>query len=488
MSYGKDPSQLNNIPGYGGSFSQRAGNASRRRQKTSSDNNRPFWADTFKPQEMIPIWGRLIPVECKITRADDNNNLYSEPTQWYEYREHFHGRHKRSAICSAGPLHFLKNHRDPCLGCDIFWSTPKAGKGERKIISRSDKYAFVFIDMSNYHKVPQVDDATGQYRMNTETNQPYLHWVRCAGYGCQACHTAYETRAGYIQPWTMSKAHFNALNAYADGISTCCLSCNGRGSITPISYTCAGCNGMIIDTRNTTANQNQVRELVSQHYHCRTCNTVAYPVEILQCRSCQSPRRASIFDVDINVMVTRTGDGDQTALILQNTTDPKPLDPQFHDLLQYTPDLMKRFAPSTLEYQAEQFQVAIGQGQAQQPVTHPQPVVYAQPYGQAPAPAPMQVQPQQYQPVPQQAPQQALQPRPQWVPPQQQAPAMAPAPQQWGQPAPAGSGAPSAPQWQPTPFNPNQFIPQNGGPAVTPAQPQQAQVPQAPVFPYQPQR
>lgn len=386
MSYGKDQSQLSNIPGYGATYSQKAGNATRKRQRKEGDGgNRPYWVDTFKPQEMVPTWCRLIPVECAVTRIDDAGNTYTETVPWFEYREHYHGRYKKSTICSAGPLHFMKTRRDPCVGCDIYWSTPKASKGEKKVISKSEKYVFAVVDMSNFHKVAQVD-REGHFRMNQETNQPYLHWVRCTGYGCTNCPTAYETRAGYIQPWAMSKAHFNALNAYAEGIGTCCVSCGGRGTIRAVTYNCAGCGAVVIDTRSTTANPHQIRELVSQHYHCRACGISGYPAEVIQCSGCPSPRRATIFDVDINVMVTRTGEGDQTALILQNTTDPKPLDPQFEDLKQYVPNLPMRFAPTPLPLQAELFQADSG-NQAQPQVraygNHP-----AQTVVQPPRPGP----------------------------------------------------------------------------------------------------
>lgn len=110
------------------------------------------------------------------------------------------------------------------------------------------------------------------------------------------------------------------------------------------------------------------------------------------------PVRATIYDVDLQVQAVRTGENDNTILTIVGMTDPKPIDPVFQDLLQYKPDLSKRFAPSTLEEQSRQWGAPAVQNQ---PVgSPPPPQSHVQSYGQAPIQQPLKASfmPPQYAP------------------------------------------------------------------------------------------
>jgi hypothetical protein len=348
-----------NLGNFGGSTTQRAANATRPREKTNK-SGRPYWADVYKPNELVPDNIRLVEGDYITQRPTTDGQLYEEHTGWIERVEHYHATFGRGGICSAGPHVFGdRQQRKPCHGCAIYWDAYEqnkaTGQKNKGPISISPKYIFVAIDMGLFHKVPQVGK-DGQYRMNKK-GEPYMDWVKCPGMGCQN-HNAQESRKGSIRPWPMSKAHFNCLLSYSDSIGTCCTTCGGRGVISTVSWHCGNpeCGNMLFDMQNTTASMQQVLDIVNKPYHCPTCGVMMYPVEQISCANCapsgMQPRRATFFDVDMQVKSVRTGDGNQTNLQVLATSNPKPIDPEFQDLLQYKPNLEVRFAPTPLKEQA----------------------------------------------------------------------------------------------------------------------------------------
>lgn len=365
MSYGKDPNQLINIPRYGGSTTQMAGNATRTRK--GRRGSKAYWLDTYKPNEMYPDIIRILAGNFSSARLDSNQELYYETTPWKEVIEHFHGGVERGAICSAGPYAMDRNRREKCHGCDIYWNSYEQRKAngtlktQRGPISISSKFVFNIIDKGLYHLVPQTDLKTGQYRMDPSTNQPYMAWVKCRGVGCIHCQNSagIQTRNGHIQPWMLSRESFNTLNDYTKNrIINSCLSCGGQDTISTMMWQCgnSACGELIFDMQNTTYALEQIKEIVEQPYLCRTCNVTAYPEEVISCSGCNQigrvPKRASIFDVDLQLKATRFGDGTWKLMILDRSVA-KPVEPQYQDLLQQVPDLDKVFAPSSLEYQAK---------------------------------------------------------------------------------------------------------------------------------------
>jgi hypothetical protein len=305
---------------------------------------------------------RLIAGEYTVIKSNEKGELFEEILEWWECKEHYHGGLKRGGLCSAGPLFMDRKNREDCYGCDIFWEG-KDPNGKRKI-SMSDKFVFATVDQGLFHHVPQVDFKTQQYRMNEKTGKPYMEWAKCTRQGCTHCNTAEESKYGQIKPWPLSKTHFNTLNGYAEGIGTCCVTCSSRGVdsrgvIETAMWQCSNseCGEMIFDMSNTTATIEQIKDVVNDPYTCRACGQTQYPEAVIQCKNCTpaglEPVRATIFDVDMQVRVQKTGDGDQTALIIEGTSDPQAMDPQFDELLQYKPNLEKRFSPTTLQKQAD---------------------------------------------------------------------------------------------------------------------------------------
>lgn len=368
MSFGKDNSQLGGIPKYGGSIAQKAANASRRKSQPTGKSKRAYWSDCFSPSEHQSSTIRLIPGSYTLKRIDTAGKEYEETCEWWECREHFHGTYRKGGLCSAGPRVMDRNARDTCYGCDIFWA---GTKGNRKV-SMSDKFVFDVLDQGMFHNVPQVDRKSGQYAMNPKTGTPYMEWVKCPVVGCHTCQTGVteeNSTVGHLQPWMLNKSHFKSLNGYAQSIGSCCVSCKGRGTIGTELWQCSNpaCGEMIFDLKHTTATLEQISNVTSDLYRCPTCSNVDYPQEVISCKSCPNPVRATIFDVDMQVRVQKTGDGEQTVLIVEATSDPHPLDPKFEVKLKYAHKLDTRFVPTSLEDQAVAWHV--NEQEPQQPQT-----------------------------------------------------------------------------------------------------------------------
>lgn len=495
MSFGKDQTQLQGVAVFGGTTAQRAANAGRRKKRGGGGGNRPYWADTFKPHETRVDVVRLVPGSYMTQRVEEDV-VTTEETAWYEFLEHFNASVNRGAICSGGPHRFNKAMREACHGC----ATREAESRDNRTMSSAEKYGFAVVDTGLYHRVPQVDRKTGQIRMNAKENVPYTEWVKCTGRGCQDCPRAVENRYGYIQPWIMAKTHFTALNGYATGIGTCCVTCKQRGCISSIDWRCANpaCGAIHIDMANSTMTDEQIAEVTNKPLVCHACQSTTFLQETMWCGYCSpagaQPVRATIFDVDLHVQAPRTGENNSTVLQVVGMTDPKPIDPQFEEMLKFAPDLSKKFAPATMAEQESLWRISPSQPaapalQAQAPQMGAQaPQVHTQQYGGAPVqqaipPMQPQVPPAQQAagyppPGQQQLPPPGQQPPPGFPPQPQQgmAPAQLPQPGYQQPPAVAFNSmpAPGAPP------GPAMSHPPAGQPAPAPGFQQPPQQPPQP--------
>lgn len=449
MAYGKGAvpeSVMRNR--FGGSFSQRAANATMR--QPGGKGGRAYWADVYKPHKIVPSNVRLVPVECTNLRLDNDKNEFTTKDPWKEFYEHFHGHYRTSGICSSGAAPFVKGpHKRPCYGCDEYWSKPK----KQKTISLTPKYAFAALVMEWFHKVPQLDEY-GMPRVGSQ-GQPYTRWERCLGQGCPHCRNSLENVYGRVQPWPMSTGHFETLNEHAERAG--CLTCggsraaDGRPIISTAAWKCGNpnCQQPIFDMYNLTVTIEEMKKVVSQPYRCPYCQQVTFPEEVPYCANCspagQMPVRATIFDVDILVRAPETGEGSKTRLDIVASSDPRPINPQFAELLEkYTPDLDKIFVPTPLEEQAKLWRYNAPQMPQQSVQT------YVQPWGGQPSPA-AAPQPMPYNPgVPAGQPMQPAQ--------------AAPYNQQGYPPQGYAQGAPAA-QVQPPPAG---YQPPPGAPPITP--------------------
>jgi len=373
MAFGKDPASLKNVVPHGGSWKDQVARATRRVKKPqgTGGGGGAFWADKYQPSEhMSGDAVRVIHGAYQIDRvADDGETLYQEIIPWWEYREHFHGYLQKSAICSAGPFHMDRTRRNPCYGCDIFWEDfqirKQKGKGANtpNRISMREMFVLTVLSMAPFHKIEQVD-AMGNLKMSQKTNQPFWNWVKCSGPGCQGCIGNKETKQGHVQPWPMGRDHFLALNAYADYIGTSCTTCKGRGTLSTLTWKCSNlaCQEVIVDLRTTTFTMEQINEVVKNPYPCQKCGTNAVPMEEVYCANCtlqgQTPQRASVFDVDMQVKRQASAEKKGTQLVVLATSDPKPIDDIYADMAKAL-DLPSKYKPTSLEQQAALFEYVI---------------------------------------------------------------------------------------------------------------------------------
>lgn len=415
MAFGKDDSQLANIPVYGssGSFTQTGHTSSVAHRGRSK---MPYWRNTLELSEdpQRPDRIRLIPADYKQHVVDKGTgNLVEMSRPFVEFREHFHASTQRGAICSAGPRFLDRQNREPCRGCDI-WEEDKTERDAKKArgdetkgpnrISRSDKFAFTALDYAYYFEMPSTDSRTGQFRMNSKTNQPYMEWVKAFN-PQDPVFSGRKWRESSVRPWLMPKTHKDKLVDRNIIVGTQCLKCGQPGMYSRGWY-CGNpqCRQLIFDPNNTTLSIEEQREKSRNLYTCPHCNTRAHPIEVVQCLHCGGDKRAQIFDVDLYVYLAPTGQGKQKSLEIVTHGAPGPVVLQDPEAMKWVKPikLIERFAPTSLEEQSKLWNISA-------PVPAPQPMPPQQQW--APPPG----APQMYAP-PAPIPAAAMPPNPAGVP------------------------------------------------------------------------
>lgn len=341
--------------------------------------------------------------------------LLDESYSYVMFRDHFHGGKKRGAICSGGAHYMDRTNREPCNGCDFFWSEQDAvneakarGITHKRAMSMSDQFVFSLFDYSYHFDLPQTD-RNGQFRINKRTNQPYTEWAR-ADNPQDPQYAGYTWKEGHTWAWQMGKQYREVLLSWQEAVSVHCAGCGNMDCVSSVGHYCANpqCRQMAIDP-NTAMSDEQRKEMTSGLHQCAHCQQNTYLEEFVQCGYCTTGRRATIFDVDIYAYKMRTQDG-KTQLIITKTSAPTPIittDPAAAADIKPL-DLMKKFGPSDIDEQFEQWgdppSAALPQ-QAQQAPQMPQPVTGApMPPPQPTAPAVGFQAPQQPQMQPPQAP------------------------------------------------------------------------------------
>lgn len=398
MAYGKNSAVLQ---GAGGSFRQRANAYSQHKdqQRQRGGGGAPFFVNQYKPSLEEADTIRIIEGHYKVKEAvgeGDQAQVRETELPFYPWTEHFDGRNRKSCICSAGPFAGNRKKSEPCHGCSIHFETREVGAdGKKKSgrMSRSEKYAFSVLDYGRYHKMQQVDHQTGQVKRN-DKGEPYYNWAKCDGVGCDGCKAQAETTSGQTRHWSLGYGHYQTLLSADDMVGKSCVNCGGYETIDGLAWVCPNCGEAHIDLRTTSLKIDQVKETVLRDFHC-PCGYNGFLNEIISCRQCTqaggAARRATIFDVDMQVKRVETGTGDnkQTILMIVRTSPPRPIDKAFEALGKPLP-LEKTYAPTPLEVQAQQFGVTTSNRQPRtaadltttsQQVSPPQQQQMAQPPG-----------------------------------------------------------------------------------------------------------
>jgi hypothetical protein len=273
-----------------------------------------------------------------------------------------------------------------------------------------------------------------------------------------------EGRHGRILPWVVGRDQFSFLSTYADVLSSFCAGCGTNGSIHTQRWSCEKCNADILNPAQAGMSTEQINAIVHKPCVCNYCRHVGYPREVVACTNCQAPRRATLYDATIPMRASKNSEG-KTQLMTPGNPVIGPIGQQFQDLLGDLPDLLKKFAPTSVAEQQALFANGGPEHSGGSHQQHSGPPAQAYGSGQPH----MQNQPPQNYQQPQNFPPQN--PHMQGQPAYQQQPAQAP---QYQQPA---QQQPQQPYYQ----QPNQ-APQYQQPAQQPQYQQQPQYGQQPQY------
>lgn len=366
--YGKDKSALSKV----GSFRQQ-GKALLRNQREarpSSGGSRriPYWVNQFKPPTHTVATGRILAGNYEVLQVDaETGEVVAVELPYFTFTEHYYARTKKGGICSAGPFQAFKDKRDPCLGCDLFFEgmelDPETNKRRPGPMGKRDMFAFNWLDLGTFYHIPQTDK-NGAVRRNNN-GEPYMTWVKGKKGGNDPKYPGADTKVGHLQQWAMGFGHYSSLLAADAQIGRSCLSCGTRDSIESLAWVCANCGEPFIELESTQLDEAGIEALVTKPCTCPACKHEGYPQEYVECSACDSPQKATIFDVTINVQRIASADGsNQTSLSVSNWSAPGPLPPEFADVKPL--ELDKIFAPTPIDEQAELWNVSTSK---RQPVT-----------------------------------------------------------------------------------------------------------------------
>jgi ribosomal protein L37E len=381
MSFGKDNNNLVRIGAYGASSAQKMGNATRKVHVARKGS--PPWANNYRPSQGVPDHIRILEGNYQVEKIDENSTegaTYLEEVGWWEHTEHYHATMKKSIICSAGPHRRSKKLAQPCRGCDIYWEDYNERERIRQEtgqkvqnpnrISMSSKYTFNVLVYGNFFKAPRMDEH-GRTKVK-QNGQAFMDWVKYRGpQDDQAYHTSQEKQEGLVMAWPVGYNQFITLRQYADMVSHHCLNCGQQNCVYVQQWVCPACTAPLMELTASSLNPEQIQELVSQPNTCRNCNTRAYPQAVHGCSSCNNPRPARLYDVDLMLQTIKSNNSRQ--LMVTWVGAPSGIDPKYSDIVSKAADLSTKFAPTPMEQQISIFGPATQDiASAQQPPYAPQ--------------------------------------------------------------------------------------------------------------------
>lgn len=368
MAFGKNPDQLANIPAWGGNALQHAKALARRdipQTGGGGGKGMPYWKSLFILPDTHSTIVRLIPGDYEQQVSYDRQSIVTQRLTHVRFIEHHNGR--RGCICSGGPLWNVRSSRLECPSCEQFWEDVVAKSEWKKAkkagnfyqeppqrMSATKRFAYNTWDYGLYYEIPDLD-ANRQVRMNPRTGKPYSTWV--AGSPNDPKFQGYPWKQGHLLPWAMPDTYHEALlDLEKKKIGTFCVSCGSMGSIQAIMRTCGFCGQFIYDPNNCTLTEEQRNAIDDYPYTCPHCGKIGFTTEQIRCTQCQKPKRATLFDVDLEV--TKVGQkGTRTFVQVLSVSNPRPIqvsDPNVLSTIKPM-NLLRRFAPTTPEAQRQMF-------------------------------------------------------------------------------------------------------------------------------------
>jgi hypothetical protein len=267
---------------------------------------------------------------------------------YWHYTRHYDRLHRTDARCSAGPLARFRDRREPCAGCDLYWSTlERSAPGRRSSsrMTRTAQYVFTAVDQGAYHPRRGRPRADGS-------------GVKCLGAACRACAAGAPSRPGHAVTWDVGWKDLQVLRAAERAIGRACAGC-GAARLASLAWVCAACGEAAVDLRAANKTEEELALLEEKNHRCRACGHAARLSEIIGCDACtpsgRAPRRATLFDVDIEVTRAVAEDGAPRLAVL-GWSAPGPLDAAFAAHARPL-DLPALFAPTPYAVQCTRFRV-----------------------------------------------------------------------------------------------------------------------------------
>lgn len=354
--FGKDPKAMERVAPFGGSMTMQQRAALMRERENirgdSSNSGGGGFVEELRLSE-VSTRVRLIPGNFDVlVRANLPDGLTSIPegmpppveTLKLEYLPVMkHERFERNSsqdykflwqfVCSGGPWS-LSRSREQCLGCDHHWTYDKDSR--KRSYSSKTFNIFTALDFRKYHEVEQV----------SKRGKTYKKKVPCTGRACRNCAERKPTVDYHVLPLALGFEQYNTLLSLNDSAGMFCRSCS-HGDIQSVAWLCGHCGDAVIDLSNAQLSDADIQKLVLHPMECSSCRKKSYPQELIQCTKCDSPQRATIFDVDMHLRLQKVGDKN----ILQQTQMSRPykLGPPF-DQIQALP-LQKMYKAPNIETQ-----------------------------------------------------------------------------------------------------------------------------------------
>jgi hypothetical protein len=151
----------------------------------------------------------------------DAPELIDVRTPYFHYTRHFDRLHRTDARCSAGPFARFRDRRDPCAGCDLYWSTIERSTPGRRSSPRMTKtaqYVFTAVDHGAYHPRRGRSLAAGAPGM------------KCLGAECRACAAGAPAQPGQTVSWDLGWKDLQLLRAAERAIGRASPRAARRGS------------------------------------------------------------------------------------------------------------------------------------------------------------------------------------------------------------------------------------------------------------------
>ena len=287
--------------------------------------SRPTWVDSYKPSKTRLDRIRLLRANYHVEIVKDDA-LIKVATPWFPWVEHFHGTRQQGTVCSAGPWRSNKKKKQPCCGCDHFWSgmhtNPQTGKRERGYMGMRDMNTFSVIHYWPYHEVEQIDNE-GHVRVGNQ-GKPFTEWVQCEGVAsCPHCIAQKPRTPAHKLHWDLGRDHFDRLMNKDRYLATCCKNCGGRNTITWEAYVCGNksCEHPFFVNGETSVKPEEIEKQVSKGMLCPVCGIFEIPTQYITC-TCGTPVRMGIFDVEMQVKRSPVANGIGTELVIEEWQGP----------------------------------------------------------------------------------------------------------------------------------------------------------------------